>query len=209
MIEAGDAVAPVVEEIPLENDGKRDLRAEAASLEHLMTHTPFNGHCPSCVRAKMVRKPARRVNRDPASTPKKFGDLVNADHIIAHSDEAMGLTGERDALAVVDRFSNYVDCFPLMTKTADDAHRGCSNSSVGVVTSTCGQTAVLSSSVPSRTCTSRTARRHRRDTRTTVIANAPFARSLKEQGRFLTTGDFRVAFGVSRCGFGAMHITSR
>ena len=37
--------------------------------------------------------------------PKKFGDLVNADHIIAHSDEAMGLTGERDALVVVDRYS--------------------------------------------------------------------------------------------------------
>ena len=70
----------------------------------------------------MVGKSARRVKHDPASTPKKFGDLVNADHIIAHSDEAMGLTGERDALAVVDRFSDYVDCFPVMTKTADDAH---------------------------------------------------------------------------------------
>ena len=54
--------------------------------------------------------------------PNKFGDLVNADHIIAHSDEAMGLTGERDALVVVDRYSDYVDCYPLMTKTADDAH---------------------------------------------------------------------------------------
>ena len=112
MKEAGDAVARVVEELPLENDGRRDLKAEAASLEHMMTHTPFNGHCPSCVRAKMVRKPARKINHDPASAPKKFGDLVNAGHIIAHSDEAMGLTGERDALAVVDRYSDYVDCFP-------------------------------------------------------------------------------------------------
>ena len=42
-------------------------------------------------------------NHDPEKAPKKFGDLVNADHIIAHSNEAMGLTGERDALAVVDR----------------------------------------------------------------------------------------------------------
>ena len=75
--------------------------AEAVSLEHTMTHTPFNGHCPSCVRAKTVRKPARRVEHDPAMAPTRFGDLVNADHIIAHSREAMGLTGERDALAVV------------------------------------------------------------------------------------------------------------
>ena len=68
----------------------------------------------------MLRKPARRVEHDPATAPNKFGDLVNADHI-AHSDEAMGLTGERDALAVVDRFTDYIDSYPLMTKSADDA----------------------------------------------------------------------------------------
>ena len=70
----------------------------------------------------MLRRPARRVVHDPAAMPKKFGDLVNADHIIAHSDKAMGLTGERDALVVVDPYSEYVACFPLMTKPADDAH---------------------------------------------------------------------------------------
>ena len=67
----------------------------------------------------MLRKPARRIAHDPAVAPKKFGDLVDADHIIAHSGEAMGFTGERDALAVVDRYSDYVDCFPFMTKTAE------------------------------------------------------------------------------------------
>ena len=54
--------------------------------------------------------------------PKKFGDLVNADQMVALSEEAMGLTAEHDALVVVDRYSDYVDCYPLMTKTADDAH---------------------------------------------------------------------------------------
>ena len=122
MIDVGDAEAVVDGDGPLDDDGKRDLKMEAVSLEHAMTHAPFNVHCPSCVRAKMLRRPARRVVHDPAATPKKFGDLVNADHVIAHSDEAMGLTGECDALVVVDRFSEYVDCFPLMTKTADDAH---------------------------------------------------------------------------------------
>ena len=34
----------------------------------------------------------------------------------------MDLIGERDALVVVDRYSVYIDCFPLMTKTAPDAH---------------------------------------------------------------------------------------
>ena len=107
---------------PLGLDGRRDLRAEAVSVEHLLTHTPFNPHCPSCLRAKMSRKPARRLQHDPATALKKFGDLVNANHIIANSEDAMGLTGERDALAIVDRHTNYIDCYPLMTKTADDAY---------------------------------------------------------------------------------------
>ena len=121
-INVGDAEAPGGDIIPEECDGRRNMKLEAMSMEHIMTHTPYNVHCPSCVRAKMSRKPARRVAHDPAAMPKKFGDLVNADHIIAHSEEAMGLMGERDALVVVDRSSEYVDCFPLMTKTADDAH---------------------------------------------------------------------------------------
>ena len=33
----------------------------------------------------------------------------------------MGLTGERDGLAVVDRASDYKDCFPLMGRFAHDA----------------------------------------------------------------------------------------
>ena len=87
---------------------------------------------------------------DPAAMPNKFGDLVNADHIIAHSEEAMGLTGERDALVVVDRYSEYVDCFPPMTKTADDAH--------GALLDFFGRSIFLpSSSARSRTCTFRTA----------------------------------------------------
>ena len=53
--------------------------------------------------------------------PKAFGDLVNADHVISKSDEAMGLTGERDALVIVDRATDYMDCFPLQTKSAPDA----------------------------------------------------------------------------------------
>ena len=69
----------------------------------------------------MLRRPARRAVHKSENTPKQFGDLVNADHIIANSEEAMGLTGERNALAIVDRFSDYKDCFPLATKDADDA----------------------------------------------------------------------------------------
>ena len=35
VIDVGDAEVPVGDDIPLENNGKRDLKAEAVSLEHM------------------------------------------------------------------------------------------------------------------------------------------------------------------------------
>ena len=52
----------------------------------------------------------------------KFGDLGNADYVVAQSKAAMGLTGERDALVIVDRAEPpYVDGFPVLSRTAADA----------------------------------------------------------------------------------------
>ena len=72
-----------------------------------------NPYCEACQRAKMQRRPARRHDR-PADwvAPKKFADLVNADYIVVQSAESMGLTGERDGLTIVDRATDYKDCFP-------------------------------------------------------------------------------------------------
>ena len=69
----------------------------------------------------MQRKLARR-RRLGGTTPTKFGEEIVADHIMSHSDEAMGLTGERDALVILDRGTDYKDCFLLFTKDADDAY---------------------------------------------------------------------------------------
>ena len=100
----------------------RDLKAEAMSRDHLLTHTPHNPYCESCVRAKMTRRPARRIAKDKEKLPTKFGELANADYIVAQSEESMGLTGERDALVIVDRGTNYMDCFPLQSRNHGDAY---------------------------------------------------------------------------------------
>ena len=92
------------------------------SIWHALTHSPYNEYCCSCQRAKMQRRPARRIVWPAGYKPTKFGDLVSADTIVAQSEVSMGLTGERDALVIVDRATNYKDCFPLMSKHAEDAH---------------------------------------------------------------------------------------
>ena len=108
---------------PVKRDREpRDLKAEAVSLEHLLTHTPRNPYCDACRIAKATRRPARRLYRDPDTKPKKFADLINGDYIVAQSEEAMGLTGERDALALVDYATIYTDCFPLMSRHNSEAN---------------------------------------------------------------------------------------
>jgi len=66
-------------------------------------------------------RPVRRYLRDPDTLPKVFCKLINFDHIVAHSEESMGLTGKRDVLVVVAQYSAYMDCFPL-PKSAEDSH---------------------------------------------------------------------------------------
>ena len=107
---------------PPEVQERRNLRAEAMSLTHLLTHSVHNPYCDACVKAKLKRIPTRRKGSNAADAPQKFGDLVNADYIVAQSEDSMGLTGEKDALVIVDRATNYKDCFPLMSRSADDAY---------------------------------------------------------------------------------------
>ena len=97
--EPGDdaAVIPAPPDPHDEERPRRDIKAKAKSITHLLTHMPMNPYCEACQRAKMQRRPARRHDPPPESErPKKFGDLVNADYIVAQSEESMGLTGQRD-----------------------------------------------------------------------------------------------------------------
>jgi hypothetical protein len=97
----------------------RDLKAEAVSREHLMTHMPKNKWCPACQRAKMQHKACRRGSTL-GPVPESFGDQVTADHIVSRSEASQGLTGEKNAPALLDRATGYIERFPLGTKSSSD-----------------------------------------------------------------------------------------
>jgi len=118
------------EDLPMvvEGDGggaivpSRDLRAEATSLRHLVTHMPKNPYCRSCQVAKPQHKPHKRsVGIGPR--PTKFGEEITADHIIAESVVSQGMGGHREALVIMDRATRWIDCYPLKTKSWEDAHK--------------------------------------------------------------------------------------
>ena len=53
--EGGDE-EPLGEPLGDETTARRDLKAEATSLRHLLTHLPKNPHCVSCQQAKMRQR---------------------------------------------------------------------------------------------------------------------------------------------------------
>ena len=96
----------------------RDLRKEAVSLTHLMTHFPKNPYCTACQRAKMTTAPARKTYR-PEPEDQAFGENVTADHVvIGESDE--GVDGERAALVILDRGTGWLDCYPVADKSTEN-----------------------------------------------------------------------------------------
>ena len=106
-----------------ENNPRRNLREEAMSLNHLLTHKPFNIYCDACNLGKM-RKAKKFVGSYQASRqPTKWLDLVTADHLVAKNGGMEGITGDLDALVVKDLYSKVKVLLPVRSKTGEEATR--------------------------------------------------------------------------------------
>ena len=72
----------------------RDLRAEAESEAHQMTHLPKNPWCPACQVSKRKTKHARRTTDATAhKAPTKFGQEIVADTLISKNPQSTGYDG--------------------------------------------------------------------------------------------------------------------
>ena len=109
----------------INDDGKAagDLRTEAVSLNHLLTHFPKNKYCHACLRSRVRRKAClnKSVHRDAKCEPI-FGKQVTADHVCAHSERLAGFTGDLDLLVFFDRGVGWIEGYPLRSKGVDDAY---------------------------------------------------------------------------------------
>ena len=105
-----------VEWIGPEADGRRDLKKEATTVEHMLFHFPKNPYCRVCQEALMQRKPNRR-RKDLPEQYKEFGDMITMDHIDANDLRKNGLHGEKDMLIVFDLATAWIAAYPVMNKT--------------------------------------------------------------------------------------------
>lgn len=68
--------------IPLESpEGETKLKVEAKSMNHFLTHYPYNQFYEGCVLGKMAHAQRRRVHPADQNKYNKFGDTVTCDHI--------------------------------------------------------------------------------------------------------------------------------
>ena len=101
---------------------RRNLQAEAKSLAHQLTHLPKNPWCPACQAAKMNKRHARRKKKFceefSAQLPRKFGDSVTADHLIARREDSQGFDGAEVAMVIMDLAKpHWVECHPQPTNS--------------------------------------------------------------------------------------------
>ena len=81
---------------------EKELRLQAHSLQHLMTHLPKNRFCVYCMRAKLNKQGARRKHRPDAERPTRFGQCVTCDHMITKDVLSQGIDAERYCLTFYD-----------------------------------------------------------------------------------------------------------
>ena len=128
--EAADPIVnPPVPEVPYEaNDVSgeedeitiRNLRQEAKSLRHLLTHKPANKYCDACILGKM-RGTKFCGSYERSRQPTRWLELVTADHSVAQNGSMEGITCDSDAIIIKDLFSKVKVLFPVFSKTGQEA----------------------------------------------------------------------------------------
>ena len=103
----------------------------SAGNVHLLCHFPKDPHCEICRRAKATNRPARRhpEMKDGRETPedaaceqlvpRRFGDLITADHIILGERQA-SRAGDTVALVCFDRATCAIGVYPASPNTTDN-----------------------------------------------------------------------------------------
>ena len=122
----------VVPEPPLhEGDGdgedeprRRNLRVEAKSTIHLLTHRPHNPYCDVCNMGKMRDRKLFKGAYAARRAPSAWLDLITTDHLVSQDGRMQGLTGDRDAIVVKDLFTSVKTVIPVMNKSREAAVRG-------------------------------------------------------------------------------------
>ena len=83
----------------------RNLRHEAKSARHLLTHEPANKYCDACILGNMRGTKKFCGSYERSRQPTRWLELVTADHLVAQNGSMEGTTGDCDAIIIKVLFS--------------------------------------------------------------------------------------------------------
>ena len=72
----------------------RNLRQEAKSFRHLLTHKPANKYCDACILGEMSGSKKICGSFERSRQPTRLLELVTADHLVAQNGSMEGITGD-------------------------------------------------------------------------------------------------------------------
>ena len=94
---------------------------------HYITHFPKDPRCPICNECKIQRtrhgKKKDHGEPDKLPQPQKFADAITADHIILGKD-GQSRSGDTVSMVVMDRFTGWLQCYPALSKSAEEVATG-------------------------------------------------------------------------------------
>jgi hypothetical protein len=103
-----------------EHVGSRDLRQEANSLRHMLTHNPKNPHCPICQVAKAQQRRHLRGPMSGTHGAEQFGDCITADYFVFdRGSPDAGIENLHNGLVILDIATTYLDCEPLENRDTE------------------------------------------------------------------------------------------
>ncbi|CAE7541323.1 JNK [Symbiodinium sp. CCMP2592] len=108
---------------PPDEPRARDLKDEAKSIRHLMTHLPKNPYCDACQRAKMENVKSFRQDSPRDKGFEKFGEHVTIDTMVLHGLGNRGNIGETDAVVFYDLATEWLESVPVKGRTNADTLR--------------------------------------------------------------------------------------
>ena len=132
------------EAVPPPPVAPRDWKAEAASLEHMLTHKPYNIYCDICRRSKPQRKAkpdrakqrARAADGDPIAGRDKlaFGDRCTGDYFLQrrseykgskekNPDESAQFPGATCAVVFFDLGTDWRETLPRCTRSSEETRK--------------------------------------------------------------------------------------
>ena len=100
---------------------RRNLRQEAKSLRHLLSHKPANKYCDARILGKMRGPKKFCGSYEWSRQPTRWLELVTADHLVAQNGSMEGITGDCDAIIIKDLFPKVKTLFPDFSKTGQEA----------------------------------------------------------------------------------------